>query len=229
MDISITNCNNIESGQISILPKKLNIKYAINGTGKSSIAKAIQAHFSATPQKGFEALRPYGKEVIGTINGLESFQKAMIFNEEYVSKYLFKAEEVVTNSFEIFVKTPDYERHLKEIEEQVKDIKDTLFQDNPELNELSSNLQKFIDSFGKAATKVSVTSILGKGLSKGNKLRNIPKGLESYQEYLQSESPSSWLNWVFEGKKYGLISEKQCPYCNSDIKHKKENIELLNT
>lgn len=35
MDIQINNCNNIASN-------RLNIKYAINGTGKSTVAKAIE-------------------------------------------------------------------------------------------------------------------------------------------------------------------------------------------
>jgi AAA15 family ATPase/GTPase len=42
MDISIENCNNIQSGSIHISESKLNIKFGINGTGKSTIAKAIR-------------------------------------------------------------------------------------------------------------------------------------------------------------------------------------------
>ena len=46
MDLLISNCNNIVSAPISVVENRLNIKYAINGTGKSTIAKAIQ--FAAT-------------------------------------------------------------------------------------------------------------------------------------------------------------------------------------
>ena len=42
MNISITNCNNIAHGTVAISENRLNIKYAINGTGKSTIAKAIE-------------------------------------------------------------------------------------------------------------------------------------------------------------------------------------------
>ena len=34
MNITVSNCNNIDSGTISIHENVLNIKYAINGTGK---------------------------------------------------------------------------------------------------------------------------------------------------------------------------------------------------
>ena len=42
MLIELFNCNNIDHGQISLEPGRLNIKYAINGTGKSSIAHALE-------------------------------------------------------------------------------------------------------------------------------------------------------------------------------------------
>ena len=41
MRLRIKKCNNIESGEFDIIEGRLNIKYAINGTGKSTIAKAI--------------------------------------------------------------------------------------------------------------------------------------------------------------------------------------------
>lgn len=33
--IKVENCNNIKEGIINIAPNKLNIKYGINGTGKT--------------------------------------------------------------------------------------------------------------------------------------------------------------------------------------------------
>ena len=42
MQIDIRNCNNIDSGTIDLEPGRLNIKYALNGTGKSTIANAVK-------------------------------------------------------------------------------------------------------------------------------------------------------------------------------------------
>ena len=39
--IKIQNCNNIMSGEIEICADKLNILFGRNGTGKSTIARAI--------------------------------------------------------------------------------------------------------------------------------------------------------------------------------------------
>lgn len=41
MKIEIKNCNNVDSGVVEIIENRLNIKYAVNGTGKSTIARAI--------------------------------------------------------------------------------------------------------------------------------------------------------------------------------------------
>ena len=42
MELTIKNCNNIDSGKIVITNGKLNIKFGINGTGKSTITRAIK-------------------------------------------------------------------------------------------------------------------------------------------------------------------------------------------
>ena len=43
MFIDIKNCNNIDNAKIEIKENRLNIKYAINGIGKSTISSAIFA------------------------------------------------------------------------------------------------------------------------------------------------------------------------------------------
>ena len=53
MNIEIKNCNNIDSGKIQINENKLNIKYAMNGVGKSTIAKAV---FESLPEKNISII-----------------------------------------------------------------------------------------------------------------------------------------------------------------------------
>lgn len=40
--VEVKNCNSILTGNIKVEEGKLNIKYGINGTGKTTIAKAIE-------------------------------------------------------------------------------------------------------------------------------------------------------------------------------------------
>jgi ABC-type Mn2+/Zn2+ transport system ATPase subunit len=43
MQVQLLKCNNIETGSVEIKEQTLNLKYAINGSGKTTIARAILA------------------------------------------------------------------------------------------------------------------------------------------------------------------------------------------
>lgn len=57
--VEIKNCNNILNGNINVEKDKLNIKYGINGTGKTTIAKAIE---SANNSEKLQELKSYFSE-----------------------------------------------------------------------------------------------------------------------------------------------------------------------
>lgn len=225
MKITITNCNNIDSGEIEIQENKLNIRYAINGTGKSTIAHAIEKNIEGK----INELRPFKYfndneeshnpqiHIDGQIN------KVCVFNEDYVSKYVFKKEEVLENSFEIFVRTEQYDKHMEEIAKLVSTIANT-FKENPELDQLISDLTVFVNSFGNTQNGYSKAGELGKSLGKGNKLQSIPDDLKEYEPFLKATGTSvKWLKWQAQGKEYLEIAEK-CPYCVSAITTPKETI-----
>ena len=58
MEIKVTDCNNIASAQLTIEEGKLNIRFAPNGTGKSTISKAIQ-FASSDEQQALAELLPF--------------------------------------------------------------------------------------------------------------------------------------------------------------------------
>ena len=225
MRLTIRNCNNIDNGEFNITEDRLNIKYAINGTGKSTISKAIEA-FVINNQEKKDSLLPfkyYGKdESSPELTGYEKFKKIAVFNEKYIEDYVYQKNELIKNSFEIFVKSPDYDRHIKGIEKLLESINIT-FQNHPELEELVKIFQQFIDGFGKAKSGYSAAGAIGKGIAKGNKIDNIPAGLEVYEPYLKNNDNVKWIKWQLEGKHY-LDMAEQCPYCSGSIKETKETI-----
>ena len=233
MNISITNCNNIAHGTVAISENRLNIKYAINGTGKSTIAKAIE-YAANHDENGLKKLTPYAHigvaddTLLPRVEGLTDDIRIAVFNEEYVNQYVFMEDELVKNSFEIFVKTPRYDELTDEINELISSIR-TMFDDTPELETLISDLNEFVTCFGNnARTGISASGALAKGLSKGNLIRNIPTGLEEYSDYLQSEKNSSWLKWQATGRDFLQLSSK-CPFCARDIEPQREKIEQVKT
>ena len=228
MEIIIKNCNNIEEGNIEIIENTLNIKYGINGTGKSSIAKSIQAQVEDDDDL-WKSLIPFkhvssGSTEKPSIEGVDSVSKIAIFNENYTNQYVFNKSELVENSFEIFIKTDDYEKQLSEIE-KLLEVLNQSFQSQDELEELMSVCGKFIEGFGKAQSGYSKAGPIEKSLgSKGNILEDIPKELISYTGYLKSSDNIKWLKWQLSGESYLNIVDNQCPYCTNTIAMQKDSI-----
>lgn len=226
MRLKISNCNNIDNGEFDIVEGRLNIKYAINGTGKSTISKTIEA-FVTNDQEKKHSLLPFkyytnGEENSPKLEGYDQFTKVAIFNEKYIEDYVYQSDELIKNSFEIFVKSPDYDKHLNEIEKLLEGINIT-FQNHPELEELIKKFQLFIDGFGKAKSGYSAAGAIGKGIAKGNKITNIPVGLEVYEPYLKNTENVKWIKWQLEGRQY-LDMAEQCPYCTGSIEKTKDII-----
>lgn len=96
MNVVIENCRSIDRASISIDPGKLNVKFAPNGTGKSSIAKALVAaaggldESSLAPfkwlQGGCSGEHPF------SVDGLEEVSSVEVFDENYVQSVVFQQE-----------------------------------------------------------------------------------------------------------------------------------------
>lgn len=235
MDIQVKNCNSIHQGEINIVEKALNIKYAINGTGKSTLAKAISAGIKGD-EKALQSLKPYyfldksAAEYEPQVDGMDTLHSVMMFDEKYVNDFVFQPDELIKDSFSIFVKTPDYDSHMQEIGALLKQINDS-FRTHPELDELIKVLGQFIDAFGKSKAGVSKASPLYKSLGEGNKIQNVPLGLEDYSPYLTHADDAQnvkWIKWQLQGEPFLSIAD-QCPYCTASIETSKEKILQVKT
>lgn len=231
MEIEIKYCNNIDVAKISINENKLNIKFAPNGTGKSTIAKAIKYKALGQAEKLIE-LRPFkhkdALDLLGDtysqISGIDSISKIMCFDEDYVSQFTFKPDELVSNSFDIFIRTDAYKATEEEINQLVQTIQQQ-FANNTELEALISNLMELSGALKVTANgSLSKSSTGMKGLSVGNKLKHIPDGLEAYQPFIQSSKSLSWIDWQAKGHNEFSDLSESCPFCTSDSSGKKEQI-----
>lgn len=233
-DISVTlnNCNNIDACSISIKKNCLNIKYGINGAGKSSIASAILC-FIEDQKNGSDTLKqlkPFKyigqKENNPEICGIEEFKSVKIFNEKYVNEFVFQPNELLKGSFDIFIRNDAYEKGLKQINVLVVAIRNTFIQ-NEEIEMLINGLNELSSSFGRPTQSgIHASSNFSKAFKGGNKIINIPIGLEEYKDYIKHDDNYKWIKWQFDGQPYLDITEK-CPYCVSNIKEKKKTIKHI--
>lgn len=228
MNIEIRNCNNIECGKFTVAKGRLNIKYAVNGTGKSTIAKAFEAFINNDESK-IKELMPFkyynkANSPDPELQNIDTFNSIAVFNEKYIENYIFQPNELIKNSFEIFVKTSNYDAHIKQIEDLLRSV-NVAFQTHPELDELIDVFGKFVDGFGRAKNGYSAAGAIAKGIGKGNKISNIPKGLEAYETYLKDKDNIKWLKWQIDGKNYLNMAE-QCPYCTAKMEESRKEIIL---
>lgn len=215
--ITIRDCNSIDEAVIALRRGALNIKYGPNGIGKSTIARALtlraedgdQLSDKLTPFKyrdKKDAPRP-------SVQGAEDITKVMTFNDDYVSTFVFRPDEVVENSFEIFINTEEYRAGVEEIAARFDSLKQT-FADEPEFDAALSGFEELRDAFnitkGGALAK---TSKAFKGIGVGGKMSQIPEPLQGYRSFIESDDPATWIKWQATGKAYLGLSDN-CPFCS---------------
>lgn len=233
MKVELLRCNNIETGAVEIKEQTLNLKYAINGSGKTTIAKAILASVHerlGTEKNALAPLTPfkYRQNASGKpeVKGTEAIQAVRVFDERYINEFVFQPDELIKGSFDIFIRGEAYEEGIKEIDAHVEAMQKALSEDK-DISDLISDFNEISSSFGKE-TKSGIhgSSGLAKAFKDGNKVTNIPAGLERYKPYIQHQENYKWVRWQLSGKDF-LDIGSECPYCTSDIKEKRETIQRV--
>ena len=199
-------------GHFKLCPEKLNIKYGINGTGKTTISKAIDY---STDNDKLQTLKSFYSENAASIKIDPSFSNVMIFDENFVNQVVFKENEVIGKPFEVFIKTPTYDSRKARLDEHLATLRKLMEEDN-EVIELREKLSKLLGKFttttnGKLSKKGALSSLLSK-----NNLYNIPTQLENYRPFISdSENNINWIAWKTQGDKFDTID--QCPFCAESL------------
>lgn len=233
--IEVYNCNNIDKGAFSLYEGVLNVKYANNGTGKSTISKAIKAFSSGTPVEQ-NKLMPYkyiGKRDVPrpSVVNAERFKTVEIFNDEYVNRFLFqrdktsKKEVLIPDSFTVFVKTPKYDENMRKISARLHSITEKLIE-NEKLKKVIEILETFRKNCG-IGRSIAANSMVEKALNTGNDLVKIADEFHEYAHFLCNRENFANANWVgFVKKSEPFIGEDcSCPLCLS--KDKQANLETV--
>ena len=144
MEIKIKNCNNIKIADIRVEKNALNIKYGMNGTGKSTIAKAIEK------RDNLIELKTFGSELKPEIIISESINRVEVFNNDFINRIIFNGSQVIDNAFEVFVKTDEYDKKRKEITDILSKLNRETFKD-----EIINNLR---NSFSNVSSKIQLNT-----------------------------------------------------------------------
>lgn len=215
-EVTIENCNSLSTATITLRRQALNIKYGPNGIGKSTIARALELR--AQGEDALAELVPFkyredGGEHAPLVTGADEIEKVLVFDDTYVSQFVFQREEVLKNSFEIFINTEEYQQGLEQIESMFEELRGTFVQE-PEFDGALAGFAQLCEVFRITRTgTLSRTSRGSKAISVGGKLANIPEQLQGYEHFLHSEDPGGWISWQSQGTAYLELSDN-CPFCS---------------
>jgi ABC-type dipeptide/oligopeptide/nickel transport system ATPase component len=217
MKIKINNCNNIDKGDFTIIEEQLNIRYALNGTGKSTIGQAIQLNCDNKP---LVDLRTFGSKLDPSIELSSPVKKVYLFNEAFVSTVVFKESNVIENAFEVFIQSEDYIFKQKIIDSKLEEIHiDTT--ENEDIGKLYLTGQQIIGKFTLTASGELKNTGLIKNITTSENIFSLPDLVKKYQPLMDKEYNVSWVTWKNEGSKYddtGL-----CPFCTEILGENYEN------
>lgn len=226
--VRISDCNNLESADVTLMRSALNIKYGPNGIGKSTIARALTLH--ADGGDALKALTPFKyREGTGhpqpSVTGADDIQKVLTFDDQYVAQFVFQRDEVLRNSFEIFINTEEYRTGIEEIKQLFAALQST-FVEQAEFDDAVHAFTHLCEVFGVTKTGALSKSTKGyKAMATGGKLKNIPEPLRGYAGFLQSDDPAAWVAWQAKGKGFLELSDN-CPFC-STVSVDKATAELV--
>ncbi len=209
--VKIKNCKNIIDGCLEIAKGKLNIKYGINGTGKTTLAQAIQLSQS----NNFDELQSYLTDNPAEVTLSEPLNKILVFDENFVNQIVFNDKEVINNTFEVFLKTDTYDEKKKQVDSHLEKLHKIL-SDEVNIGEFRELLLRIFQKFSlsnSGAPKQTGTyrSILAK-----TNLFCIPTELEDFREFIEDKTNAiQWIDWKKNGDKYD--NKSRCPYCSEHI------------
>lgn len=212
--ININYCNNIVKANITIKQSALNIKYGLNGTGKSTISKAIK-YRSNGDNVGLASLKPYVTESEKDIPfvGDIPYTNVMVFNEDYAKDYIFKTDGIFDDSFRVFLKSDECELLSNEIGEMLYELKNTLLK-NTTIDELIDLLNQYVSAVGYSDGCISKRGGIGE-FTKGNGAGfDKHEDLIGYKPFYTGKNitdVSKWAGWRTQGIDH--MAGNTCPFC----------------
>lgn len=216
-NISISNCNSVDHAEVVLTKGTLNIKYGPNGLGKSTLAKAIVSQIRG--DGSLQDLVPFknrgkAEATPPQVKGVDDLKSTLVFDEGYVQQFVFQKDEVLKNSFDIFIKTPEYVAAMDVIDILLSGVKKALT-NNAEIEKTISDLKELRDAFGNSKPgNIPKNSKIHRAFGTGNKIENIPAALKPFENFIKGQEPSKWIAWQIKGNDFLKLGDT-CPYCST--------------
>ncbi len=210
--IQIYNCNNIKEAALTIEPRKLNIIYGANGTGKSTMARVIVE--AQKEQPNYSSFTPFSQSNsdIPNVTGAH-FPNVVLFNDEYISRYTYQKDSVIKDAFEVFVRTPEYDAAKAAVDSALVALR-TTFTEDVGLQTLRTNISALLGHIKLSPkNKLSKTGSGVKSVLAGKGgIYTPPAPLAAMSPFMADDRVVGWAGWRMQGQNdYGQSG--LCPFC----------------
>lgn len=219
-EVVIENCRNIDRAVILIERGKLNVKFAPNGTGKSSIAKALVAMGADIDNPGlvpfkFRQVHPSDKHLL-CVSGLGGVSSVELFDESYVQSVVFQQNSLFPDGFDVFVRSPEFIATERELRDRLGDLVALAVRED--VRKLASDLDTLrTDLIGKSgldrSNRPKAASPVVKALRDGNMWNHGGSMFAPFKPILGSGPFKKWALWHKQGADCLAMMDKACPYC----------------
>ena len=220
-DINLVNCRNVkcvEGDSILIKKNALNVFYGKNGTGKTTLGKALDYAYEQTDAKK-QALSSYRYLETGDSADEPSatcaprIKRLLVFNDEWVNAHCFDKSTVHQNAFELYVRDSEVRKLEKRKQRMLSRLTAVLgTEDVANLRNLLDLLYGGIGKLRKDGTFAANAPTV-KAFEAGVPTEPIPKYLTSVVLKMNASEKAKWLEW--RAKRPVVHDGDICPYCGN--------------
>ena len=215
--MEIEHCNNIVYGKINLEKEKLNIKYGMNGTGKSTIATALEFK---NEDKPLTELKTFGSDEKQEpkVSISERLNSILVFNEYFVNTVVFQESDLIgkKDAFDVFIKTTDYDEKREELDKRLKTLKISIG-DDERIIKLRNIIFTYLGKLELHKDKTDLKSnVHYKSIKKKENLYKIPESLKKYSPFITDNDLNiNWIDWKTKGETFD--QKGICPFCSENL------------
>ena len=206
--ITFKNLGCLKNGSLEFELNALNIKYGLNGIGKTTIVEGIVAKLAGTLDQN-DTLIPFSDpDAKPQITLPGNIKTCEVYNADFVDR--IKVETPFSDSaFEVLVESPEIEEANGAINNFYHTLEDLVFSEA--LQSYCKQVNEIVGSIGKqgfSGTKANTRGFKN-GVAKVD-LSQYP-ALSGFQNLFEHSKFFDWFKWRESGGTY--ILDDHCPYC----------------
>lgn len=226
--IELSNCRNIASvadGSIKITRNRLNVFYGKNGTGKTTLCKAIR-YLAGDESCSLESLESFDYRETNdpslkpSVKSSREIKELCVFDDDWIRDHCFAASTIHENAFELYVRNDSVRKLEKERKQKIGRLRKAL--ESQEVLGLEDTLQDLEKGLGKTKVKgeFRTDAPIKKAFKSGSPIEPIPSFLKPVVKGYSGVEKAKWLKWHKD--RPATNNEALCPYCGTQDASKME-------